>query len=83
MRTSKSYVTTIDPLSVVDMERLQAIRDAVKVTNQNSTVKKYVKLHGRGPRLLPAFSAGASVSRFQQELPLAWAKRIDVYIYRR
>ena len=83
MRTSKSYVTTVDPLSAVDMEKLQAIRATVKAINKNSSVKQYVKLHGRGPRILPAFSAGASISRFQQELPLAWAQRMDVYIYRR
>lgn len=85
MRTSKSYVTTIDPLSVVDMERLQAIRDTVKVTNQNSTVKKYVKLHGRGSRIEATWQSGnpLNYNRYCQELPLRFAERIDVYIYRR
>lgn len=74
---------TVDPLSAVDMEKLDAVRKTVSMLNKNSPTKKYVKLHGRGPRILPAFAAGKSISRFQQELPLAYAERFDVYIYRR
>lgn len=83
MRTSINYVTTLDPLSAVDMEKLQLIRDAVSAANVNRSRKKYVKLHGRGPRILPAFNAGKSVFAFQRELPLAYAERLDVYIYDR
>ena len=83
MRTSSSYVTTLDPLSAVDMEKLAIIRNAVKIANKNRARKNYVKLHGRGPRILPAFSAGKSITAFQRELPLEWAQRLDVYIYTR
>lgn len=83
MRTSKYYVTTLDPLSAVDMEKLAMIRKTVSMVNSVTDTKQYVKLHGRGPRILPAFSAGKSISRFQQELPLAYAQRFDVYIYNR
>lgn len=83
MRTSTSFVATLDPLSTVDMEKLAIIRQSVAMTNKFTEKKLYVKLHGRGPRILPAFAAGKSITRFQQELPLAYAERFDVYIYRR
>lgn len=83
MRMSRNYVTTIDPLSAVDMEKLSVIRDSVKIANRGRERKRYVKLHGRGPRILPAFSAGKSITAFQRELPLEYAERIDVYIYSR
>lgn len=83
MRTSTSYITTLDPLSAVDMEKLAIIRNAVKIANKGRERKKYVKLHGRGPRILPAFAAGKSIIAFQRELPLEYAQRLDVYIYTR
>jgi hypothetical protein len=83
MRTSSNYIVTLDPLSAVDMEKLKLIREAVSHANKNRSRKKYVKLHGRGPRILPAFSAGKSPFAFQRELPLEFAQRMDVYIYDR
>ena len=83
MRTSKSYVTTIDPLSVVDMQVLETIRKTVAATNKNTDKKQYVKLHGRGPRKQAALDLRRPLHCIQQTLPLAYAQRIDVYIYRR
>jgi len=93
MRTSKSYVTTIDPLSVVDMERLQAIRDTVKVTNENRTNKKRVVLRGRKPLVKMPVPGGYYHKGSFLPVSYDWAgnivggiknaSKLDVYIYRR
>lgn len=85
MRTSKSYVTTLDPLSVVDMEKLEVIRKTVSHMNQTADKKQYVKLHGRGSRIEATWKSGntSNYNRYCRELPLRFAERIDVYIYRR
>ena len=85
MRYSDSYVATIDPMSAADMEKLQAIRATVKATNKNSDVKRYVKLHGRGSRIEATWQSGnpSNYVAFCRELPLRFAERMDVYIYRR
>jgi hypothetical protein len=83
MRTSSNYITTLDPLSAVDMEKLQLIRDAVSAANVNRLRKKYVKLHARGPRIQAAISDNASIFAYQRELPVRHAQRLDVYIYDR
>lgn len=85
MRTSKSFVTTLDPMSVVDMEKLAIIRQSVSMTNQHTDKKVYVKLHGRGSRIEATWKSGNpnNYVNFCRELPLRFAERIDVYIYRR
>lgn len=83
MRISDSYVTTVDPLSAADMEKLWAIRQSVKIFNRGNGHKKYVKLHGRGPRVKFAKMDGISKYRYQQTLPVRYAERLDVYIYER
>jgi hypothetical protein len=85
MRTSKSFVATLDPLSAVDMETLQIIRKTVAMLNRGTVKKQYVKLHGRGSRLDATWKSGNpnNYNRYCQELPLRFADRYDVYIYRR
>lgn len=85
MRTSNSFVMTVDPLSVVDMEKLEAVRKTVSLMNKTSDKKKYVKLHGRGSRIEATWKSGNpnNYVNFCRELPLRFAERIDVYIYRR
>jgi hypothetical protein len=81
MRLSNSYIMTVDPSSAVDMEKLEIIKQAVAIANQGRDKKKYVKLHGRGPRVIFAKRDGVSKFRYQQTLPLRHAARMDVYIY--
>ena len=81
MRLSYSYIMTIDPNSAVDMEKLDIIKKAVAIANRGRDKKKYVKLHGRGPRVQFAKMDGVSKYRYQQTLPLRHAARMDVYIY--
>lgn len=83
MRTSKSFVATLDPLSAVDMEKLSIIRQSVALSNQYTDKKMYVKLHGRGPRKQAAIDLRRPLHCIQQTLPLSHAQRFDVYIYRR
>lgn len=83
MRTSSSFVATLDPLSTVDMEKLAIIRQSVAMTNKFTEKKLYVKLHGRGPRKQAAIDLRRPLHCIQQTLPLSHAQRFDVYIYRR
>jgi hypothetical protein len=80
---SSAYVTTLDPLSAVDMQTLATIRTAVKVANKNRAIKNYVKCHGRGSRVTAALCDGKHRRRYDQCLPLRHAQRLDVYIYTR
>jgi hypothetical protein len=85
MRTSKYFVETLDPLSVVDMEKLATIRKTVSMLNSITDTKQYVKLHGRGSRIEATWKSGnpSNYNRYCRELPLRFAERIDVYIYNR
>ena len=88
MRTSKSYITTLDPMSAYDMEMLSNMRGMIKTINKNPAApntKYYVKLHGRGSRVEATWKSGnpSNYVRYCRELPLRFAERIDVYIYRR
>jgi hypothetical protein len=51
MRTlnSGNYVTTLDPLSVVDMEKLLVIKRTIKAVNDWNPKKKRVVIRGRKP----------------------------------
>lgn len=81
IRISNSYVTTIDFLSTVDMEKLQAIRDSVRVLNSltKSSDKFRVCLRGRKPILKvknKSYDSGGNVVGGIKN-----AQRADVYIY--
>ena len=56
-------------------EDLKDLREFVKFKNKDSSVKRYVKLQGRGHRY--------GVRRWNQSLPLDMATTADVYVYTR
>lgn len=75
-----AYVGTFDPECAGDMLELFELRKMV--SNMNKMLKRdgyayrfYVKCQGRGPR--------RGVRRYNQSLPLEYAKTMDAYIYRR
>lgn len=73
-----SYIGTVDLSDQNDMSLVKGIRKLVKEANQNRSFgpkSMYVKLQGRGPRL--------GKRRYNQSLPLQFAKTADVYIYGR
>lgn len=73
-----SYIGTVDLADQEDMSLVKGIRKLVKEANQNRSFgpkSMYVKLQGRGPRL--------GKRRYNQSLPLRFAKTADVYIYGR
>ena len=82
IRYSTSYVTTIDFLSTVDMEKLQAIRDSVRVLNSLTKNSKFrVCLRGRKPIVKvknKSYDFGGNVVGGIKN-----AQRADVYIYPR
>lgn len=72
-----AYVGTFG-MDEQDQQELQQIRKMV--TNLNKDLKMfgynyryYVKAQGRGPRL----------GKYNQSLPLKFARKVDAYIYRR
>lgn len=90
-RHSGNYVMTIDPLSAVDMEKYQIIKQTVKAANQSRTIKQRVVLRGRKPKvkkIMHNFWTGKCALRGYD-----WAGNIvggimnatkyDVYIYNR
>lgn len=48
-RTSNSYITTLDPMSVNDMQMLDIIKKTVKKSNLYTTKKHRVVVRGRKP----------------------------------
>lgn len=91
MRTSTSYVTTLDPLSAVDMEQLSAIKKSVQITNLNSPLKYRVVLRGRKPivkgRSVNFWSGKAKIGGYDWAGNIVGgiknATKYDVYIYRK
>ena len=90
-RKSSSYVFTADVNSVSDMEKLEAIRRAVKVVNKTSYINKRVVLRGRKPlkkkevfnfytdqKSVRSYDFGGNIVG-----GIANATMIDVYIYDR
>jgi hypothetical protein len=93
MRTSKSYVMTVDVNSAADMEKLNIIKQAVAITNENRTNKKRVVLRGRKPIKKMPVPGGYFHRGSFNPVSYDWAGNIvgglknasmlDVYIYRR
>ena len=93
MRTSKSYVMTVDVNSAADMEKLNIIKQAVAITNENRTNKKRVVLRGRKPIEKMVVPGGYYHHGSFRPVSYDWAgnivggiknaSKIDVYIYRR
>lgn len=93
MRTSKNYVMTVDVNSAADMEKLNIIKQAVSITNENRTNKKRVVLRGRKPFV--KMPVAGSYYRKGSFNPVSYdfggnivggiknASMIDVYIYRK
>lgn len=54
---------------------VESLRNSISIENSHSSVKKYVKLQGRGHR--------RGNPRYNQSLPLSFADSADVYIYTR
>ncbi len=82
MRTSTNYVTTIDFMSTVDMEKLEAIRASVRVLNSSLRNSKFrVCLRGRKPLSKinnKSYDWGGNIVG-----GICNAQRADVYIYPR
>tara|TARA_B110000977_G_scaffold7854_1_gene10646 strand:+ start:1520 stop:1768 length:249 start_codon:yes stop_codon:yes gene_type:complete len=80
-RTSTSYYATVKMINgkvaPEDQATLDGIKIVVKMNNEafDTSNNKYVKLHGRGPRL--------GNRRYNQSLPLKYAVTADVYVYNR
>ena len=90
-RTSTYYVTTLDPMSVVDMEKLQVIKATIRVANQYSKSKKRVVLRGRKPlikKTVTSFRTGKTSVRSYDfggncVGGIKNASKYDIYIYSR
>lgn len=81
------------------MLTIEMLRDSIKAVNElaaqqdrwaeyrqevvTPAPRYYVKLQGRGPRTRTALSVGRSARAFDQSLPLKFAERVDVYVYKR
>lgn len=80
MRTSENYVCTLSTFSVIDMEKLDTIRNSVKCINKNSNEKHRVVVKGR--KAIKKIN-GRSYNHFGDIVGgLANAKYYDVYIYK-
>ena len=90
-RTSTSYVCTIDVNSVVDMEKLETIKQTVKTLNDGFVLpyKKRVVLRGRKPRCKQKIYSQGKIYNRSYDLGgnivggIANATMVDVYIYDR
>lgn len=94
-----AYQFTVDTLSAFDMIKLADFRKSIAQVNKNlkglSDKGFKITLHGRGPRIPAAVQnfyqdnpgAGRTVLgrilQFQRELPVKYAKTIDVYLHTR
>ena len=89
-RTSDSYIGTFYG-TPEDMDLLEVIRGLVSKINKISEKKVYLKKHGRGSRTSEAvktyykekYPTSYMYLRPQQELPLQFADRFDLYLYQR
>lgn len=86
---SSAYVTTLNPLNVKDMLKLDALRAKVSRDNRNSEKKLRVVVRGRDP-IARKFINSAGIGRTigydgcgNIVNGLANAQRLDVYIYER
>jgi hypothetical protein len=83
MRRSNSYIMTIDPMSVSDIEKLAVVKRTVSIGNRRTFRKFQVRLMPRGPRRVNAIADGKRKWSYDSYLPLRYATRIDVYIHER
>lgn len=88
-RTS-SYVMTIDPNAVSDWERVQSIRNALRVVNysalRSGSSKRFrVSLRGRLGKNNPAYATKykpqSKWGYRNSNIELADAQRVDVYVH--
>jgi hypothetical protein len=76
MTRTSNYVMTVDLVNgKANDEVLNLVRMLVRLENKYTGSKKYVKLHGRGPR--------RGIASYRATLPLPLAKTADVYVYER
>ena len=81
MRKSASYVTTLDVISVSDMQSLETIKATIRAVNAFSKNKKRVVLRGRKPFVKLsryAYNRGGNLIG-----GITNASKLDVYIYDR
>ena len=76
MTRTSNYVMTVElENGKANDEVLNLVKMLVRLENEYTGSKKYVRLQGRGPRL--------GNRRYNQSLPLPRAKTADVYVYER
>lgn len=79
-RVSKSYIATYDLSSEDDKQSIEVVRRTVKTMNKwlkesGMDIQYYVHVRGRGHR--------CNNRKFNQDLPLKFAKTADVYVKQR
>jgi len=80
-RTSDSYITTLDPMSVSSMQELDLIRKTISKINKRGFDKFQVSVRGRRPYNKVE---NHSYDRWGNVTGgLANASRLDVYIYKK
>jgi hypothetical protein len=93
MRTSTSYVMTVDVNSAIDIQQLDIIKKAVSIANKNRKDKQRVVLRGRKPLVKMVAKGGYYYPGSVRLVSYDWggnivggiknATKLDVYIYRR
>jgi len=78
-RSSESYVMTVDPSKKKDMEKLDAVRTAIKIGNASTNAGLSVKCHGRLGISSP--NASKYAGKETGTIKLGDASRWDVYVY--
>ena len=75
-RTSTAYLATYETNSPVIKDLRKFVSKCNRMLKEDGRPERYyVKLHGRGRRF--------GNRKWKQELPLAYAEKVDVYIYER
>jgi hypothetical protein len=78
-RKSDSYVMTVDPSKKADMAKLEAVREAIKVSNKSVGTNLSIKCHGRlGPNNP---KAAEYKGKRTSTIKLEDASRWDVYVF--
>ena len=84
MRNS-SFKFTVDCSDAADMLKLEAFRKSIREYNKvYPNERMRIRARGRGPRKSAALADCLSNNgylRYNRDLPLRHAKRIDVYLY--
>ena len=71
---TRTYQFTIDDLNDKDLKEL---REFIKKSNENSSVKRRIRVRPRGSRL---YFANGKICRDQHDTPKENAVRYDVYV---